>query len=116
MGPSCMLPSSSDELTGLFLGAVASPQRRPPLHPVRSTYKQPDAAQVFLPAIRHNISFTPLHTPPATSERRGNQLMSDELTDKEIDESMEQEYRARLESSKNTASNRSRELFRKGIN
>src|SRR5262249_30785958 len=49
MGPSCLLPSSSDELTGLFLGAVASPQSRPPLHPVRSTYKLPDPAQVFLP-------------------------------------------------------------------
>ena len=54
---SCSL-SSSDELTGLFLSAIASPQSRPPLHPMRSPYKRPDPAQVFL-RIRHNISFTP---------------------------------------------------------
>src|SRR5215831_12606848 len=39
--------SSCDELTRLFLSAVASPQSRPPLHPVRSPYKPPDPAQVF---------------------------------------------------------------------
>src|SRR5262245_20727461 len=39
--------SSFDELTGLFLSAVASPQSRPPLHPVRSPYKPHDPAQVF---------------------------------------------------------------------
>src|SRR5215813_3948415 len=41
MEPSCMPLSSSDELTGLFLGAVASPQSRPPLHPVHSNYNGP---------------------------------------------------------------------------
>src|SRR5262249_16029926 len=49
-----MLPSSSDEPTGLFLGAVASPQSRPPLHPVRSNYKSPNPAQVFF---RSNTTF-----------------------------------------------------------
>ena len=39
--------SSSDELTGLFLGAVASPQSRPLLHPVRLAYEQLNPAQVF---------------------------------------------------------------------
>src|SRR5262249_27887247 len=39
--------SSFDELTGLFLSAVASPQSRPPLHPLRSPYKPHDPAQVF---------------------------------------------------------------------
>src|SRR5262249_45960269 len=39
--------SSFDELTGLFLSAVASPQRRPPLHPLPSPYKPHDPAQVF---------------------------------------------------------------------
>src|SRR5215510_5295747 len=41
MEPSSMPLSSSDELTGLFLGAVASPQSRPPLHPVHSNYNGP---------------------------------------------------------------------------
>src|SRR5262249_46138519 len=39
--------SSSDELTGLFLSAVASPQSRPPLHPIHPPYKRPDPAQVY---------------------------------------------------------------------
>lgn len=56
----CSAPpfSSSDELTELFLSAVASPQSRPPLHPVRSPYKRPDPAQVSFQT-KHNISFTP---------------------------------------------------------
>jgi hypothetical protein len=51
-------PHRVDELTALFLSAVASPQSRPPLHPVRSTYEEPDPAQVSF-RIRHNFSFTP---------------------------------------------------------
>jgi hypothetical protein len=43
-------PSSHrvDEPTGLFLGAVASPQSRPLLHPVCSPYKRPRPTAVFL--------------------------------------------------------------------
>src|SRR5262245_5070026 len=37
-----------DEPAGLFLGAVASPQSRPPLHPAQSTYKCPNPAEVSL--------------------------------------------------------------------
>jgi hypothetical protein len=50
--------SSSDELTGLFLSTVASPQSRPPLHPMRSPYKRPLPTQVLF-RIKHNFSFTP---------------------------------------------------------
>ena len=59
MTPSCMPLSSSDELTELFLSAVASPQSRPPLHPMPSPYKRPHPTQVLF-RIRHNISFTPV--------------------------------------------------------
>src|SRR5262245_6397543 len=45
---SCPL-SSSDEPTGLFLSSVASPQSRPPLHPMHSTYKPPHPTQVCFP-------------------------------------------------------------------
>ena len=59
--------SSSDELTGLFLGAVASPQSRPPLHPVHSNYNGPiqqrsvpesDTTFLLLPSILRTTETT----------------------------------------------------------
>jgi hypothetical protein len=44
---------------GYSSARLRPPQSRPPLHPVRLTYKQPDPARVLLP-IKHNISFTPM--------------------------------------------------------
>src|SRR5215813_3706189 len=60
-----------DEPAGLFLGAVASPQSRPPLHPAQSTYKCPNPAEVSL---RSDTTFLllPVNVPPLkVAEARG---------------------------------------------